>query len=851
MGASLSGNTTDTSFPYRLTAADMPALYRAGLTQLHPVIPPGATLSAGSAIKPELLGKIPGIRGQDGRWYGFDWASFRTTEHDASRWSTWGSGVGLRAGRDGYFAVDIDVTDPLLADVARLAIEESLGKTAVRIGRAPKLLMLYRMADPACVVTGRRVSVIVDGKRHLVEVLGAGQQFVVGGVHPATGKQYAWDRDITAAGEIGVVADPFDVDVAIQWALDGMAAFGAEPGVIGTSGSGVTGRDRGRDQDELHADADGMDTLEAGLSLLPNEYDDRDSYVRIGCAIKAAFADDPARGLSVYQEWASRWTGGDNDPATVESDWRRMKPPYSVGVGYLMDLLRDAGMDTGAGSEFDEVAGTGSGEGGRDGGGTPASAGAEPVNAQGKRMSGGPTRRGNGAVGSAGAAAGEGDGAGTNLFRDYVYVESLERFADLRTKALLNKSQFKDRHADVGDPTTRDNAATRYLADMTQRRVVSAPTYRPGAGVIVDEQGDPRVNLWVPGPYFGADIGDGGVGGWGDRVAVTDDDIRPYLDLAEHVIPDPRERRLVLDWLAHQLQSPGVKCNWHLVLGSGMHGIGKDTLLEPVVRGLGQRNCPVISAADIQSQWTDWLANGQLVRVEEMNTFGRREVMDRIKPMLASPPDELRINSKGLQQYRVPNLVNLVFYTNHRDAISIEDGDRRFFVVWSDAQPWESDRFTALYAWLQNGGAARVCRWLGARDLSAFDARGRAEDTASKREMAALTRPVVEAALLELIESHADEFAADLVTSAGAMAAVRRVVPNASPNAIGAALGKAGAYLGRVRVGDHGERERVWAIRRADTWAFEIESGKETVASAYRAATERSARDRLALSAGV
>lgn len=839
---------------FTFTSADMPALANAGLRQLHPIIPPGVALSAGSAIKPERVGKIPGQRGRDGTWHGFDWAAHTTTDKDLRRWAMCNGGVGLRTGHDGYIAVDIDVTDPLLADVARMAIEESLGKTAVRIGRAPKCLLLYRMAGGADAAAGlgRRVSVVADGTTHLVEVLSAGQQFVIGGIHPATGRPYVWNVDLGADGAelgadpcpagVGIVHDPLDVDVAIQWALDGLAAFGAEPGAIG--GGGASGaRDRNRDQANLSAGADDMDTLEAGLSLLPNEYDDRDSYVRVGCAIKAAFVDDPARGLSVFQEWASRWEGG-NDPDVVDGDWKRMKPPFSVGAGYLFDLLRDAGIDTGAG-EFEAlpVGVVGTAGGGADGG-APGAGAAEPVNAKGKRVGGGPTGRAPAAVGSGGADPE--DGEGTNLFRDYVYVESLERFADLRTKTLLNKSQFKDRHADIGDPTTRDNAASRYLADMTQRRVVSAPTYRPGAGAFVDEHGEQRVNLWVPGPFFGGAAGEGGHGGWGEHGPVTDADVAPYLELAQHVIPDDRERGIVLDWLAHQLQSPGVKMNWHLVLGSGAHGIGKDTLLEPVVRGLGQRNCPVISAADIQSPWTDWLANGQLVRVEEMNTFGRREVMDRIKPMLACPPDELRVNAKGIQQYRVPNIVNLVFYTNHKDAISIEDGDRRFCVIWSDAQPWEAERFTALYAWLQDGGAARVCRWLAARDLTAFNPRGRAEDTAGKREMAALTRPVVEATVLELIESHADVCASDLVTTSGMLAAARRVCPTATPVSVGAALAKHGVYLGRVRgVGDHGERERVWAIRRGDTWLRETTAGGETVASAYRKASARAQQERL------
>src|SRR5262249_30993539 len=42
-------------------------------------------------------------------------------------------------------------------------------------------------------------------------------------------------------------------------------------------------------------------------------------------------------------------------------------------------------------------------------------------------------------------------------------------------------------------------------------------------------------------------------------------------------------------WLAHRVQRPGEKINHALVLG-GAPKIGKDTLLEPVVRTIGEWN---------------------------------------------------------------------------------------------------------------------------------------------------------------------------------------------------------------------------------------------------------------------
>ena len=67
-----------------------------------------------------------------------------------------------------------------------------LGPAPVRIGRAPKSLLVYRTAEPFA-----RVAAILhgpEGVKHLVEVLGKGRQFLVHGQHPG-GFAYTWPND--------------------------------------------------------------------------------------------------------------------------------------------------------------------------------------------------------------------------------------------------------------------------------------------------------------------------------------------------------------------------------------------------------------------------------------------------------------------------------------------------------------------------------------------------------------------------------------------------------------------------------------------------------------------------------
>lgn len=107
-------------------------------------------------------------------------------------------GVGLICGA--IVGIDIDVLDERLsADLERLT-RDRLGDTPlVRIGMAPKRLLVYRVAMP-----------FRGWKRHPLEVLAAGQQFVALAVHPDTGQPYQWPD----ASPVGV--PPGDLPVVTE-----------------------------------------------------------------------------------------------------------------------------------------------------------------------------------------------------------------------------------------------------------------------------------------------------------------------------------------------------------------------------------------------------------------------------------------------------------------------------------------------------------------------------------------------------------------------------------------------------------------------------------------------------------
>jgi Bifunctional DNA primase/polymerase, N-terminal len=89
--------------------------------------------------------------------------------------------------------IDIDITHPeAAAAVEALAREhfEELGRILVRFGRAPKRAIPLRTDEPFKKITGKFTA--LDGSAQQIEIMGNGQQVVVFGTHPETGRDYSW-----------------------------------------------------------------------------------------------------------------------------------------------------------------------------------------------------------------------------------------------------------------------------------------------------------------------------------------------------------------------------------------------------------------------------------------------------------------------------------------------------------------------------------------------------------------------------------------------------------------------------------------------------------------------------------
>lgn len=324
--------------------ADFKALWAAGIRELVCVLPPTARLSPQSKISPNSRGKSPGRPNGSGTWGGYHWQTYSPTAGDVIEWQKAGANVGLHAAR--YPAIDIDVTREDIADTIHAEARRAFGDAPVRVGRAPKRLLMFRTGAP---FPKMQMRFRMDGVEHLVELLGAGQQYVVGGIHPATNEPYSLDTD---PADLLDRMPTLTREAATAWfeELAGtLEMLGAE--IVHSSYSADHAERLAVDQETLRAPSvQAVADLVAAIPNTNEQFGDRDSYIRMGYAIKAACgAESEGDALDIWMEWAGRWEGsGDKgfQPEVAEADFLRMHSPFEIGWSYLLDVARVAGQNT-------------------------------------------------------------------------------------------------------------------------------------------------------------------------------------------------------------------------------------------------------------------------------------------------------------------------------------------------------------------------------------------------------------------------------------------------------------------------------------------------------------------------
>jgi hypothetical protein len=346
-------------------------------------------------------------------------------------------------------------------------------------------------------------------------------------------------------------------------------------------------------------------------------------------------------------------------------------------------------------------------------------------------------------------------------YERFAYVLGDDSYFDMLTRREVSRGAFNAlfRHITCRSIHTgrRVEASVGYDENRQSSggRVLVGVTYAAGDTVLVAQDGDVYGNRWRNARP--------------DVSGIPKKPIKRWLDHCEMLVPENEEREHMFDMMAYKVQHPEVKIN-HAVLHGGTQGSGKDTLWAPFIWsicGPALKNRGLVDADHLSSQWGYQLEAEILIlnELREPEARERRALANKLKPIIAAPPDMLVINRKGLHPYNMVNRLFVLAFSNDPVPIVIDSQDRRWFCLWSAAPKMTEDAARAMWDWYKAEGFSAVAHWFYERDVSKFNPAAAPMWTEFKHNMVEHGMSTAESYLVELLRERRGEFAKGVVGS--------------------------------------------------------------------------------------
>lgn len=659
----------------------------------------------------KAAGKAPAVK---------SWQSIVIDEAQVAKWSHQrrNCGVGIRTRKNP--AVDIDCPNDDAAKHMRLFVEMEVGFAPVRIGRAPKLLLLYTTDRPFTKVKSK-VWTDDDGNENAVEILGSGQQFVAFGIHPKTRKPYSW---VTKDTPLTDHAD-FDLEtISLEDArkiIDEFDRYAAEQGwkhnpkfhqIRGGFDDGSelleeTSEDIDPDEDDWVTDdilKDKWDGTYEELEAIflndvepPTCYDD---WYPVLAALKDA-GREPDDYMEIAREWSKR--GPKHDDASFEDKWNHGGfSRAGRNVSTIYGIIARSKQLTELAELEDEV--------------IPLFRSAETLvewelAAERLRL-----------VAVFGAA---------REMAVSVATEAFKRVTGSKLSASSAKKQLSYDFTQFPAPewlkpwvyVSDDNIFINQESMERMKPPAFANTFNRETKKSMGFEADEFATVECPVPvvsntmYYPAAHGDMPGNNWKRATNGADGrnffelDGRNYLNefdpstipaeaekytkkgkLAIETVkrffdiqyPDPDERRHALDWMAWVINNPCKKIIYAMIVLGGQ-GSGKTIVKKFMEKMLGTVNVQTISNKVIHGAFTGWQAGHILKVIEEISVSGHRyDVMNSLKEPITN--ERLQVEDKYLTAKQVINTASYMAFTNDIGALPISKGDRRFLLIRSGFQ---------------------------------------------------------------------------------------------------------------------------------------------------------------------
>lgn len=384
------------------------------------------------------------------------------------------------------------------------------------------------------------------------------------------------------------------------------------------------------------------------------------------------------------------------------------------------------------------------------------------------------------------------------LMRNHVLDIATGRYIDLATRKPLDEKAFVNKFWHLVEKKGTPHSI---LVKNDYTRKVDRCDYLPGNKSLFtsNESSEDVLNLWEP-----------------SSIQPLEGDASILLEHLNFIYPDEDEQNHFLNCMAHAVQKPEEKIR-HVLLTIGTQGTGKSFLVEVLKPIFGSRNIFTAESTDLYSDWTAAMGNRQLLIMEELGVFERRETYEKLKRWVTD--ETVTVNEKHVKKYRARTPKLIVGFSNHATPIAMQEGDRRWWVSLSPAKPKKPEYYRRLFSEGLKQVPAFLYRLLH-RDISKFDASEPPPATAAKQMIISMSLPTIEQEISSMMDEQAYPFTGELFRMQDLRDELTVRFRGRAPSVVEVTrtLKKLGVVkLTQTRL-DNEERPRLWAWTKQDKW---------------------------------
>ena len=245
-----------------------------------------------------------------------NWSKIKSTPELIESWDADAS-IGITTGE--VVAIDIDCYDKHVTNAVVKYCNKNIGKGIVRIGKAPKALLLFRTDTPMKKSVSAQFT-DTAGNVNAIEILGKGQQLVAYGIHPDTQEEYRWPKacpftigvsDLPSINleQISLLFKEFDHIAPSNWQRKSTIS---EPSTANAANDNVLSIEHMRPPT-------GLSAKDLAKHLAKMDAEPYDEWLLVGQALHHEFQASQA-GLDQWIKWSENAFSYDGDEA-LESRW--------------------------------------------------------------------------------------------------------------------------------------------------------------------------------------------------------------------------------------------------------------------------------------------------------------------------------------------------------------------------------------------------------------------------------------------------------------------------------------------------------------------------------------------------